>query len=111
MAGGAAEPETTYTTEAVHNADYTNINGYATFAEAQVACDASAACKGIWQRGDSLQYVLLDKVGGTRSWTGTDQGGGLPNTTVKSVWKKPGPPFASVATRCRENMRMCVLRH
>ena len=87
--------ETTYTTEAVHNADYTNINGYATFAEAQAACEASAACKGIWQRS-SLQYVLLDKVGGTRSWTGTDQGGGLPNTTVKSVWKKPGPhAFAS----------------
>ena len=62
----------TYTTEAVHNADYTNINGYATFAEAQAACDASASCKGIWQRNGSLQYVLLDRVGGTRSWTGTD---------------------------------------
>jgi len=72
------------------NAEYrghVSISGNPQTFEAMAAqCGADSECIGIWQRV-SGEYVPL--YPGDRSWRGTDSfPSGLPNDTVKQVWKK-----------------------
>jgi hypothetical protein len=72
------------------NAEYrghVSISGNPQTFEAMAAqCSADSECIGIWQRV-SGEYVPL--YPGDRSWRGTDSfPSGLPNDTVKQVWKK-----------------------
>ena len=59
----------------VVNADSDQVASFTSPDNAESACSLSADCKGVWQMVGTLQYYLLDTVGGSRTWTGTDSAG------------------------------------